>query len=76
MSDYILNKDYFLGVIDDLIVLAEEKRIIFRNWTHAIGDGDHGMNMKIGFREGQQNLDGWKDEDINTLFKNAGTALW
>ena len=40
-----------------------------------IGDGDHGMNMSIGFREVSKNLDGWKDEDINTLFKNVGTAL-
>jgi len=75
MSDYTLNKDYFLGVIDDLIVLAEEKKDYFSELDSAIGDGDHGMNMSIGFREVSKNLDGWKDEDINTLFKNVGTAL-
>ena len=32
MSEYILNKDYFIKVIEDLAVLAEEKKIIFRNW--------------------------------------------
>ena len=75
MSDYTLNKDYFLGVIDDLIVLAEEKKDYFSELDSAIGDGDHGMNMSIGFREVNKNLEGWKGEDINTLFKNVGTAL-
>lgn len=75
MSDYILNKDYFIGVIDDLIVLAEEKKVYFSELDSAIGDGDHGMNLSIGFREVSKNLEDWKSEDINTIFKNAGTAL-
>ena len=75
MSDYILNKDYFIGVIDDLIVLAEEKKDYFSELDSAIGDGDHGMNMSIGFREVSKNLDDWKSEDINSIFKNVGTAL-
>ncbi|MBU4541291.1 dihydroxyacetone kinase subunit DhaL [uncultured Acetobacterium sp.] len=75
MSDYILSKDYFLGVIDDLIVLAEEKKVYFSELDSAIGDGDHGMNLSIGFREVNKNLDGWKGEDINSIFKNVGTAL-
>lgn len=75
MSDYMLNKDYFIGVIDDLIVLAEEKKDYFSELDSAIGDGDHGMNMSIGFREVSKNLDAWKTEDINGIFKNVGTAL-
>ena len=75
MSDYILSKDYFLGVIDDLIVLAEEKKVYFSELDSAIGDGDRGMNLSIGFREVNKNLDGWKGEDINSIFKNVGTAL-
>jgi len=75
MSDYILSKDYFLGVIDDLIVLAEEKKVYFSELDSAIGDGDHGMNLSIGFREVNKNLNGWKGEDINSIFKNVGTAL-
>lgn len=75
MSDYILNKDYFITVIEDLIEMAEEKKEYFIQLDSAIGDGDHGMNLSIGFREVSKNLEEWKSEDINTIFKNAGTAL-
>lgn len=75
MSEYILNKDYFIEVIEDLIILAEEKKDYFIQLDSAIGDGDHGMNLSIGFREVNKNLADWKGEDINTIFKNAGTAL-
>lgn len=75
MSEYILNKDYFIAVIEDLIILAEEKKDYFIQLDSAIGDGDHGMNLSIGFREVNKNLEDWKGEDINTIFKNAGTAL-
>lgn len=75
MSEYILNKDYFIEVIEDLIILAEEKKDYFIQLDSAIGDGDHGMNLSIGFREVNKNLEDWKGEDINTIFKNAGTAL-
>lgn len=33
MSEYILNKDYFINVITDLIALAEEKKNIFQSLT-------------------------------------------
>ncbi|MBI4857093.1 MAG: dihydroxyacetone kinase subunit L [Acetobacterium woodii] len=75
MSDYILTKDYFIAVIEDLVVLVEEKKDYFIELDSAIGDGDHGMNLSIGFREVNKNLETWKSEDINTIFKNAGTAL-
>jgi dihydroxyacetone kinase-like protein len=75
MSDYILNKDYFIEVIEDLIILAEEKKDYFIELDSAIGDGDHGMNLSIGFREINKNLEGWKSEDINMIFKKSGTAL-
>lgn len=75
MSEYILTKDYFIAVIEDLVILAEEKKDYFIQLDSAIGDGDHGMNLSIGFREVNKNLEEWKTEDINTIFKNAGTAL-
>lgn len=75
MSDYRLNKDYFLGVIDDLIVLAEEKKDYFSELDSAIGDGDHGMNLSIGFRAVNKDLDSWKTENIDIIFKKVGTAL-
>ena len=51
MSEYMLSKDYFVQVIRDLIVLAEDRKEYFTDLDSAIGDGDHGINLSIGFRE-------------------------
>ena len=50
MSEYMLSKDYFVQVIRDLIVLAEDRKEYFTDLDSAIGDGDHGINLSIGFR--------------------------
>ena len=49
MSEYMLSKDYFVQVIRDLIVLAEDRKEYFTDLDSAIGDGDHGINLSIGF---------------------------
>ncbi|NLM05220.1 MAG: dihydroxyacetone kinase subunit L [Clostridiales bacterium] len=74
-QDYVLNKDYFIDVIKDLIVLAEEKRDYFTGLDSAIGDGDHGINLSIGFREVEKNLEEWAKEDLTTFFRKVGMAL-
>lgn len=74
-QNYILGKDYFIGVIKDLIDLAEEKRDHFTALDSAIGDGDHGVNLSIGFREVNKNLETWEKENLTTLFKKVGMAL-
>ena len=56
MSEYILSKEYFVQVIRDLIVLAENRKDYFTELDSAIGDGDHGMNLSIGFREVDKNI--------------------
>ena len=45
MSEYMLSKDYFVQVIRDLIVLAEDRKEYFTDLDSAIGDGDHGINL-------------------------------
>ena len=57
MSEYMLSKDYFVQVIRDLIVLAEDRKEYFTDLDSAIGDGDHGINLSIGFREVNKNID-------------------
>lgn len=74
-QDYILSKDYFINVIKDLINLAEGKRDYFTDLDSAIGDGDHGLNLSIGFREVNKNLETWSVENLTTLFKKVGMAL-
>ena len=58
MSEYMLSKDYFVQVIRDLIVLAEDRKEYFTDLDSAIGDGDHGINLSIGFREVNKNIEG------------------
>lgn len=75
MSDYILKKQYFVDVVRDLIPWAEERKDYFTELDSAIGDGDHGMNLSIGFREVGKNIDAWEGESVFNLYKKVGTAL-
>lgn len=74
MSD-LLSKEYFVQVIRDLIVLAEERKEYFTDLDSAIGDGDHGMNLSIGFREVNANIEAWKELSVKDFYKNVGKAL-
>ena len=75
MSEYVLDKQYFVDVVKDLIKLAEDRKEYFTELDSAIGDGDHGMNLSIGFREVDKNLDEWQKESVNGFYKKVGTAL-
>lgn len=75
MSEYIFSKEYFVKVIRDLMVLAEERKEYFTDLDSAIGDGDHGINLSIGFREVGKNIEEWKELSVKDLYKNVGTAL-
>ncbi|MEG2898353.1 MAG: dihydroxyacetone kinase, partial [Eubacterium sp.] len=74
MSDYILDKTYFTNVIKDLIQLAEDRKDYFTELDSAIGDGDHGMNLSIGFREVNKHLDEWQNENINNFYKSSNSV--
>lgn len=75
MSEVVLDKKYFVDVIGDLIELAEEKKDYYTDLDSAIGDGDHGMNLSIGFREVNDHIDEWSQENVNTFYKKVGQAL-
>ncbi|MDD4508839.1 MAG: dihydroxyacetone kinase subunit DhaL [Eubacteriaceae bacterium] len=75
MSDYVLSKQYFVDVIKDLIPWAEERKDYFTELDSAIGDGDHGMNLSIGFREVGKNIDEWQNKSVFQFYKKVGTAL-
>ena len=59
-----LSKEYFVKVIEDLIPWIEDRKEYFTDLDSAIGDGDHGINLSIGFREVASHLDEWKDEGV------------
>ncbi|MBQ9156621.1 MAG: dihydroxyacetone kinase subunit L [Eubacterium sp.] len=75
MSDYMLSKEYFIKVIEDLIALVEERGAYYTELDSAIGDGDHGINLEIGFREVNKHLDEWKGLNVRDFYNNVGKAL-
>ena len=80
MSEYMLSKDYFVQVIRDLIVLAEDRKEYFTDLDSAIGDGDHGINLSIGFREVNKNIEDWKGLSVRDFYNKGrrffSTTLW
>ncbi|HAA64433.1 MAG TPA: dihydroxyacetone kinase, partial [Thermoanaerobacter sp.] len=50
-KDYILNKSYFVKVIENLAEVIEQQKDYLTKLDSEIGDGDHGVNLSIGFRE-------------------------
>ena len=56
-------------------VVAKDRKDYFTELDSAIGDGDHGMNLSIGFREVNKNIEEWKELSVKDPYKNVGTAL-
>ncbi|WP_409300295.1 dihydroxyacetone kinase subunit DhaL [Peribacillus sp. SCS-155] len=77
MAGLILDRSFFLKAMEDMKNLAEEQRNHFSKLDSAIGDGDHGANLTIGFREVVAKLEGIDSEspDISTLLKKIGMIL-
>ena len=51
MSELVLDKSFFVEVMKDLHEMIEEQRDYLTGLDSEIGDGDHGINLSIGFRE-------------------------
>lgn len=76
MSNNIkLDKSYFINVIKDLAQMVEEQNEYFTKLDSKIGDGDHGINLNIGFREVIKQLPTWESLDLTALFKKVGMSL-
>ena len=75
MSEYMLSKDYFVQVIRDLIVLAEDRKEYFTDLDSAIGDGDHGINLARGFDAVKTIEDTFESKDIGAILKAIGMKL-
>ena len=61
--------------LKELIVLAEDRKEYFTDLDSAIGDGDHGINLSIGFREVNKNIEDWKGLSVRDFYNKVGTAL-
>ena len=74
MADF--DRDYFIAVFRRMAECAETNRNEWTKLDGDIGDGDHGINMSIGFREVVKQLDAIPDDtDVAGTFKLVGMTL-
>jgi len=73
----ILKRDFFKDSIINIATLIEQQRNHLTELDSDIGDGDHGINMSIGFREVSKKIEEFDDvaEDISSLLKKIGMTL-
>ena len=73
----VYNKEFFKNFILRLIPMFEEHRDYLSKLDSDIGDGDHGINMSIGFREVEKQLDKIYEEteDIASFYKKVGMII-
>lgn len=77
MNQMILDKTFFANSLKSMAELTEENRDYWTQLDSDIGDGDHGINLSIGFRAIMEQIDGLEEqtEDIATFLKKAGMIL-
>lgn len=77
MSELILDKSFFVEVMKDLHEMIEEQRDYLTGLDSEIGDGDHGINLSIGFREVINQLEkiDAETDDISSFLRKVGMIL-
>lgn len=77
MSELVLDSAFFGQVLKDMGELVEKERDYLTGLDSDIGDGDHGINLSIGFREVNKQLDELLavSPDVATLLKKTGMIL-
>ncbi|EJE1238676.1 dihydroxyacetone kinase subunit L [Listeria monocytogenes] len=77
MSELVMDSAFFGHVLQDMGALIEKERDYLTGLDSDIGDGDHGINLSIGFREVNKQLDELLavSPDIATLLKKSGMIL-
>lgn len=74
-KDLVLDKEFFINVIKDMAKMVEEQNKHFTSLDSEIGDGDHGINLTIGFRDVTKQLESWQELDLTKLFSKVGMSL-
>ncbi|MGT2715354.1 dihydroxyacetone kinase subunit DhaL [Streptococcus respiraculi] len=75
MTQFDMN--YFTSVIEEMAAMIEIERDYLTSLDSNIGDGDHGINLSIGFRDVSKQLENFDktSETISSLFKKVGMSL-
>lgn len=73
----VLDKQFFVDSFNEMAALAEEQRDHWTKLDSDIGDGDHGINLSIGFRAVSSELEklDLAATDIASLYKKVGMML-
>src|SRR3954454_8369428 len=71
IMDEVFQKRLITAAAQTILAHAEELTELDR----AIGDGDHGLNMKRGFEAVLGDADGLASKPLGELLKGAGTHL-
>ncbi|MGX7264876.1 dihydroxyacetone kinase subunit DhaL [Enterococcus crotali] len=73
----IANKEFFKNSLIKMAELSEEQRDYWTSLDSNIGDGDHGINLSIGFRGISKEIEELDKttEDIHSLLKKSGMIL-
>lgn len=76
-TEIIANKNFFKNSLIKMAELSEEQRDYWTSLDSNIGDGDHGINLSIGFRGISKEIEELDQttEDIHSLLKKAGMIL-
>ena len=64
-------KEMFLYVGDQII----DSKPLLTEVDSAIGDGDHGIGMSVGFTEAKANLEKQDFDTVNDVFKTIGMSM-
>lgn len=70
-----LDVNYFIRSIHRIADMIERERDYLTSLDSAVGDGDHGINLSIGFREVLAQLELLDNPSIATIFKKTGMTL-
>lgn len=77
MAELVLSKDYFISCLRNIAAVFEQQKLYLTQLDSDIGDGDHGINLSIGFREVSLQLPQLQNDtiDIGELLKKVGFIL-
>lgn len=71
----LITKDDVMAILRKMAADFESQQAYLNELDSAIGDGDHGISMTIGFRAVVDGLPGLASQDIGTMLMKSGVAF-
>lgn len=71
----MVSKDQFVQWLENLAEVLTENKEYLTQLDSAIGDADHGINMKRGFDRVMEKLPAVADKDVGNILKTTGMTL-